>query len=317
MKVCLISFDYWGYDEKIADELIKMGYETSHIKLSNFSYNYNHLWEKIINFFNKNILKKNIKKIKAEEFILTTLKNKGIQNHIIVINPERISEKCHLRIKDFSENYIAYLYDSLGRYDNKHLLNNTIFDKIFTFDKKDAQDYKLYFLPNYIHLAKQLYQNKPKYKVLSITSIDDRYPIINSIINYLDENKISHKTIFFGKRKPKKLKESVLFIKEKLSQTQIQEKIEDSEIILDVLRENQTGLSFRIFDAIALDKKIITTNKTITEYDFYNPHNILIIDKNNITIPEDFLNTKYQKVPDEIYKKYTLKNWIETIIANE
>lgn len=317
MKICLISFDYWGYDEKIADELLKMGHETTHLKLSNFRYNYNNVGEKIINFFNKIIFNKNIKKIKTEEFILTRLKNEGPFDKIIAINPERISEKCHLKIKTFSKNYIAYLYDSLGRYDNKKLINNTIFDKIFTFDKKDAQDHNLVFLSNYIHLDKKTLTKKPKHKVLSISSIDDRYATINSIITYFDQNNITHETIFFGKRKPKTLTKSIDFTKDKLSQSQIQEKIEDSEIILDILREKQTGLSFRIFDALALDKKIITTNETITQYDFYNPNNILVIDKNNINIPDSFLNLEYETIPENIYRKYTLNNWIETVISNE
>lgn len=317
MKICLISFDYWGYDEKIADELIKMGHETFHLKLSDYKYNYNNVWEKIINFLNKTLFKKNIKKIKTEEFILSALKNKGIQDKIIIINPERISENCHLSIKSFSKKYIAYLYDSLDRYDNKKLIMSNIFNKVFTFDKKDSKEYNLLFLPNYIHLVKKTPKKKPKHKILSISSIDDRYSIIYDIIDYLDKNKITHETIFFGKRIPHNFKKSIVFTKQKLSQRQIQEKIEDSEIILDVLRENQNGLSFRFFDALALDKKIITTNKSITEYDFYNPNNILVIDKDKIEIPDYFLNTEYQKIPDSIYNKYTLNNWINTILKNE
>jgi len=314
MKICLISFDNWGYDEKITHELIKMEHEAFHIKLSDYKYNYKNTGERIINFLNKIIFQKNIKKIKTEEFILSVLRNKGLQDKIIVINPERISKNCHLRIKSYSSSYIAYLYDSIDRYDNKKLIIDNIFDKVFTFDKKDAHDYNLLFLSNYIHLNKKVAKNKPQHKVLSITSIDDRYPTINNIIGHLDHNKISHETIFFGKRRPHKLKKSVTFTKEKLSQSQIQEKAENSEIILDVLRENQNGLSFRIFDALALDKKIITTNDSVIEYDFYNPNNIFVIDKNKIEIPKDFFNTEYQKIPNTIYEKYTLNSWIKNIL---
>lgn len=317
MRITLVSFDNWGYDEKIVDELIKMGHEAFHLKLSDYKYHYNHAGEKIINFFTKTFFQKNIKKIKTEEFILSTLKSKGIQEKIIVINPERISKKCHLKIKSFTRSYITYLYDSIGRYDNKSLIYDNIFDEVFTFDKNDAAEYNLRFLSNYIHLNKKITRKKTKYKVLSISSIDDRYHTINNIISHLEKKNIRHQTIFFGKREPEDLKCSSIFTKQKLSQNQIQEKIEDSEIILDVLRDNQNGLSFRIFDALALDKKVITTNKSITEYDFYNPNNILVIDKEKAEIPDYFLNTQYQKIPDNIYNKYTLKNWINTILINE
>lgn len=317
MKICLISFDYWGYDEKIADELTKMGHEAFHLKLSNYKYHYKNVGEKIINSINKILFQKNIKKIKTEELILSSLKNKGIQEKIIIINPERISKNCHSKIKSFTNSYVAYLYDSIDRYDNKSLIKDAIFDKVYTFDKNDAAKYNLHFLSNYIHLKKNINKTQPNYKILSISSVDERYTTIKTIVELLDKKQIKHQTIFFGKRKPKNFKTSAVFTTEKLSQNQIQEKTEDAEILLDVLRDNQNGLSFRFFDALALDKKIITTNTSVTEYDFYNPNNILVVDKNKIEIPDSFLNTEYQKIPEDIYNKYTLKNWINTILKNE
>ncbi|MGM8361086.1 hypothetical protein ACSV4D_04120 [Flavobacterium sp. ARAG 55.4] len=314
MKICLISFDYWGYDEKIVQKLIEMEHEAFHIKISDFKYNYINRTQKVLNFVKKNLFKKNIKKIKTEEFILSKLENAGPQDIIIVINPERISKSCHLKIKGFAKKYISYLYDSLDRYDNKNIISKNIFNKIFTFDKMDAENYSLHFLPNYIHLEKNKKKTQPNYKILSISSIDERYTTIKTIVELLDKKQIKHQTIFFGKRKPKNFKTSAVFTKEKLSQNQIQEKTEDAEILLDVLRENQNGLSFRFFDALALDKKIITTNISVTEYDFYNPNNILVIDKNKIEIPDSFLKTEYQKIPEDIYNKYTLKNWINKLI---
>lgn len=317
MKICLISFDYWGYDQKIFDELVNLGFDASHIKLSNFNYKYKNYCEKILNFLMKLIFQKNIKKNKAENFIINSLKNNGVYDVIIVINPERISKNCHLKIKKYTKTYTAYLYDSLDRYNNVNLIRCNYFDKVFTFDKKDAIKYNLNFLPNYIHLKKGEIVKKPKNKIVSITSIDERYSTIINIVNFLDNNQIPHETIFFGKKKPANLNKSIVFTDVKLSQKQIQEKIENAEIVLDVLRENQNGLSFRIFDALAIDKKIITTNKSIIDYDFYNPNNIFVIDKKKPEISIDFLNSKYQNIPADTYKNYTLKSWIEKILKNE
>ena len=135
MKVCLISFDYWGYDEKIVAKMNQLGYESIHIKLSDFNYKYKNPFEKITNFIRKIIFKQNIKKIKSEEAIIETLKKKKQFDKIIVINPERISKKTHLKIKKFTGDYLAYLYDSLERHDAKYLLNG-IFDKIFSLATK-------------------------------------------------------------------------------------------------------------------------------------------------------------------------------------
>ncbi len=91
------------------------------------------------------------------------------------------------------------------------------------------------------------------------------------------------------------------------------EKMKEAEILIDLVRQNQTGLSFRIFEAMALHKKIITNNTTIKDYDFYNENNILVIDNENITIPETFLNSEYQPLSEELYQKYTLDNFTKTV----
>ena len=67
----------------------------------------------------------------------------------------------------------------------------------------------------------------------------------------------------------------------------------ESEIIVDLVRDNQSGLSFRIFEAIGLQKNVITNNKSIETY---------------IT----FSNTVY---PENIIRKYHIQNWIKTVFS--
>lgn len=43
----------------------------------------------------------------------------------------------------------------------------------------------------------------------------------------------------------------------------------ESETIVDLVRDNQTGLSFRIFEALGLQKKVITNNISVQNYDFF------------------------------------------------
>lgn len=316
MKICVISFDYWNYDVKIVEKLNELENSAFHIKLGDFNYKYPNFKSKIKNFFSKLFLGKNIKKIKTEEYLLSVLDKKGNQDQILVINPERISLETHLKIKKYTSNYKTYLYDSIDRYDNKKLIEKKVFDTIYSFDKKDASKYNLEFISNYIHLEKKNETVKTQFNVFSISSIDDRYATFNTIIDYFDKNNISHQTIFYDKKNPKILKDSATFINKTLNHYEIQEKMEESDIILDVVRKNQTGLSFRIFDALALNKKLITTNQSIKEYDFYNENNICVIDKNNISIPNDFLNTQYEKLSDEIYKKYSIENWVKTVFKD-
>ena len=82
-----------------------------------------------------------------------------------------------------------------------------------------------------------------------------------------------------------------------------------------VVNHIQDGLTFRVFEAIGYHKKLITTNKDIKTYDFYNSNNIYVIDDvKNISIPLSFFETDYEEIPKQIVEKYMLKNWVTTIL---
>ena len=90
--------------------------------------------------------------------------------------------------------------------------------------------------------------------------------------------------------------------------------IKQAACMLDLgVIDKHRGLTFRVFEALGYHKKIITNNSEIATYDFYNPQNILIIDGQNISIPNDFLNSPYAPIPELILKKYRLSNWVETV----
>ncbi|MBP8794066.1 MAG: hypothetical protein KBH29_12885, partial [Lutibacter sp.] len=86
-----------------------------------------------------------------------------------------------------------------------------------------------------------------------------------------------------------------------------------SNVMLDVCREDQSGLSFRIFESMMYRKKLITNNSDVRNYDFYNPNNILIVNKDASNIYKDFFETAYQEIEKEIYSKYTLESWLKKV----
>ena len=60
-------------------------------------------------------------------------------------------------------------------------------------------------------------------------------------------------------------------------------------------------------------RKLITTNSDIRHYDFYNESNILIFD-DSIDFNSPFFTNNYQDISEEVYKKYSLKNWLNTML---
>jgi hypothetical protein len=66
---------------------------------------------------------------------------------------------------------------------------------------------------------------------------------------------------------------------------------------------------------MGMNKKLITTNSNITQYDFYNLSNISILDPENVRIDKEFFQTPYVPVPSGVKEKYHLKNWINKVFS--
>ncbi|WP_417355701.1 hypothetical protein [Flavobacterium sp.] len=318
MKICLISFDHWEYDQHIIKALKDKNIEAHHINTSKFKYKYPTPLHRITNSLSKTLLKKNIKKIKQHQYILEELRKLGPQDKILVINPELIPVAIHRQIKTHTKQYIAYLYDSSKRYPIDHLLDN-VFDKIFSFDRDDVAQYGFSPISNYIYMDKKPLRqpDKATYGAFMILSIDERLQALNAIANKLDNININYNFILVGKHKPADLNPNINHQRDIIKLDKLDQYMNNANVFVDIVRVNQTGLSFRVFDALCYQKKLITTNKTIKDYDFYNPNNILIVDADNPVIEASFFETPYEPLDENIYYKYTIDNWVNTVFFDK
>ena len=106
----------------------------------------------------------------------------------------------------------------------------------------------------------------------------------------------------------------ITFLKKGISYSDNFENVYKSEILVDFVNGKHLGLSFRIFDAIGLGKKIITTNPEVLKYDFYNANNFFVLNDNNSNELEDFLNMPYIEPPKHIKLKYGFSNWLHYVL---
>ncbi|MGS0747757.1 glycosyltransferase family protein [Halpernia sp. GG3] len=319
MKICIISFDFWNYDEHIAATLRKKGIEAHHINIG--AYKHRNFSAKITNTFSKVFLQKNVKNEKRQQFILDELKMLGHQDQILIINPELIEEKFHVAIKKYTSRYIAYLYDSLARCPVGNILH--LFDTIYSFEGADSKKYGFTKINNYNYLEKVKTDKNPEFDLVYLASYDERLKILYKITERLEKMGLTYQYVIVGKKSWKKnLLKMVSFKGENVSKKYQTRRINQKNIpqfymkgnvLLDLVRENQSGLSFRIFEAMALGKKIISDNQSLRNYDFYKPENILILNKDLSNLNSMFFETLYEPLSDEIYKKYSLENWVETV----
>lgn len=313
MKITIISHDNWGYNDNIAVALKKRGHIVNHIDFNTFKYKYPSFTYRIYNFFLKAFFKKNIKNIHFGKEINNRLEELGeIQDVVLTIKGDFIDPKKILEFKKYTKKSIAFFNDNIYRCPKIiPILPN--FDEVYSFEKEDCIKYNLKFITNFIYKESKLNPARIfKYDIFNISSKDNRFNIISKIANELSNKEISFKIIIYDKKNKTK-NANIEFISEYIQIDQVNEFVNDSKFLLDIHRKEQNGLTFRVFESLGLQKKLITTNPNIAHYDFYNPKNILIIDETNINFDTDFFTSPYEPIPENIYTKYTIENWIETV----
>jgi hypothetical protein len=89
----------------------------------------------------------------------------------------------------------------------------------------------------------------------------------------------------------------------------------NSNVILDIHHRNQSGLTIRTIEAIGLEKKIVTTNREIANYDFDDERNIFILDRKNFEIPASFFKIPYKPLSQNIINRYSLHAFYKATIG--
>lgn len=248
---------------------------------------------------------------------------------IFFIRCEAFSRETLMKFRAYHPNakMVVFFWDSFVYNKNSEKVYD-LFDRAFAFEKGDAVKYGLSFLPlfyydSYSNIPKK---NEYKFKTLFIGTLhSDRYRIVTRIQEwfkekgyenfswfYLPSKLLFYQMIFVDRtikyRDKKIVKYKILSLEE------MQKLYSDSEIIIDVQSPKQIGLTMRTFETLGARRKLITTNKDIINYDFYNPNNILVIDRNNVSVSEKFVTEPYQDIDEHIYKKYSLSSWLQTVL---
>ncbi len=248
---------------------------------------------------------------------------------VLFISPESLTKVCLKKIKEkFRQSkFILYMWDSFDNKQSFELLD--LFDSILTFDSKDAENYNLKLRPLfYIDTYKEKKGAKIIYDLLFIGTVhSDRYKFIEKHIKpfFIGMNLklyffLSSKKLFWIK---KFFDKNFRFVKYKdvsfkpLSHQDNSNFMNESKIILDINHPKQVGLTMRTIETIGVQKKLITTNKNIVSYDFYDKNNILILDRKNPKIDKNFINKPFKPSLNTTLNKYSINGWINDIFNQD
>lgn len=258
--------------------------------------------------------------------VLFVIDGRGLHHCIFDILKERNNDL-------YSVNYLYDTMRNIYRFDKQ--FHN--FDRVITYDRQDQRDYKLEFLPICWNTQEGAPSNDYKvfgmgayfasrdklYRFVGDISKEKKYnsyiklysaPIKHYPFKYIANLILNKKTYL-----PPTLYYSDYILHSFMSNDQFNKVLNSSEIILDSIDSRQDGLTARCTWALGAEKKIITDNKSIKDYDFYTPEQIFVVEDFSDSTKKDlklFMETTFVMKSENRQKIETFRidNWVKFIM---
>lgn len=267
--------------------------------------------------------------IKYYSSILESIKDKEI-DYLLVFKGEILPKFFLENIKNDHPDIkkVLYLYDSTSNYPET-LKKIMYFDRVLTFDNSDSKKYGFEFRPlfysdDFIEISSYDY----KYDISFIGTVhSDRYRVLKSVREkYGDRYRlflymyVQAKAVYYAKRifnRDFRKGPRSDFKFKSMSHSKSASVYAQSKCIIDIQQEEQSGLTMRAIEALGCSKKLITTNEDIKNYDFYLEDNILIVNRHDIIIPNEFIENDYIPVDKNIIDQYSLEYFIAILLKGD
>jgi hypothetical protein len=221
-------------------------------------------------------------------------------------------------MKQHCDKMVLSLWDSLNRMpQNGTDLDR--FDVIFSFEPEDCRRHG--FIQTYNYIPPVVLEKEAisvEHDIFSVMTFTK--PRYDELCRFLDANPEVDADVYLyvdHPRKKKYIQHPRIKVTEKLMlKGELVQAIQRSKAILDLGQGKQEGLSFRVYESLGHNKKLVTTSQDIVDYDFYDPHNIAIVAPSVLALPQGFFASGYRNPSPSKLDKYTLQSWVENLIRH-
>ena len=181
---------------------------------------------------------------------------------------------------------LAYVFTNIVKYtaaSDIGYLNklNDWYDVVFAFDPEDAKKYGFSYSP-LIYDADPNYRREEKESkenlVFYVGQAKDRLPGLLSCFEKFKQ--LGIKTDFHianVKEEDIKYSDEIIY-NQFMTYEECVNSIQKATCLIDVIQGESSGLTIKTCEAVCYDKKLITTNKHVVEYPFYDPRYIRVVE---------------------------------------
>tara|TARA_R110001592_G_scaffold53617_6_gene164411 strand:+ start:144 stop:1148 length:1005 start_codon:yes stop_codon:yes gene_type:complete len=322
-RVLFIAPMFFGYEKLIKAELEAKGAEVDYFN----DRPDNGFWTKALIRVDRRLLAR-----KTDAYYRNIIEStcSKIYDHVLIVRGEAISLKMLRLLRQAQPKawMSLYLWDSMNYNPNARTLLDE-FDHVFSFDRSNVeQNPKMQFLPLFYGREFERsaqWQGSPVYDACFIGTIHtDRYKVLEKVIDSLEAR--GRKVFVFCYYPSKQLyrlralvdpgfrrfgRKYVSFTGMTLAE--VVDRITESRAVVDVNRPDQLGLTMRTIEAVGAQRKLITTNADVVNYNLYNLNGVLVVGRENPVVTDDFLYGEGEPFNSAVRKKYSVSAWVDQV----
>lgn len=329
--------------EMLVESIITTDLNVKYVDITNLpDYRYSSLKDKFQNIFHRHVFnnKQYILKLEADfynEFYLKKVKEFKSKNdekfdYVLIIKPEEFTPKVIKEVVSMGEVSAGYIWDGLRLFFKPNLIKNKKYiDYIYSFDTNNIKDHpelNLEFSTNFaVFNQKIVPYDQRKIDLFYVGDLAGRLDTqrrdtkLIRLLQHVDGN-FDVNILFKETDKSLQRYDShrIKYIETFIPMAESLERTRNSKIVIDICKAHHIGLSFRFFECMATETKIITNNKDVVNYDFYNPNNIMLVDFDHDILEQhqfdEFLSLPYQSLNYSVLEKYSVQNWIQHLFKS-
>lgn len=223
------------------------------------------------NFFEK-IINNGIIILTSVFYAPKKLLKENFTDKIVVFTNETLSKlnkELLLDIKKKSKAMILFFIDEMFNdyysvHNAKEMVEDKdgIFDLVYTFSPKDAEQYGMLQTTHY-YPKLPVVSDAPVKSVFFVGNEKNRKLFLNELTDLFTEKSIGFDFYVVGSRN--KRWKSV-----RLPYSKVVDKVNSANVILDMADKRQTGMTLRYYEAVCYNKKLLTNNVNIVNMPYYD-----------------------------------------------
>jgi hypothetical protein len=344
LRVLLLTPQFYEIEKVIISVLEESGYEVVWLENKTLSFDYHGTRSKF------KILRRIYFLLFSPQvsYLKRALRKKGNLRFDVLfsINGHSVCPFLFRKLKRDNPNLysVLYLWDSFSMYDWSDEIK--LFNKVYSFDSQDCIKYKLAYKPNFYIKPGRKASIKTVYDLFFVGKFSpERLSVLDKVVKSANEyglicfvkvwpayRILFHNYYVYHILRTFNLKSSWVkkylmnyeavdgilereyMITESIDYIDVQDRLLNSNVVLDFPYPDQTGYTHRLIEALANGKKVLTTNTGILKEDFYNPSQIHILDPKFPAIEIEWLKEKSIFPVVKYFHNLELSVWVNSIL---